>query len=181
MDPDEARRKFDESFFWAVGIVVVIFLSIILQNTQNLDPGDPNMEARPTVSENTKTTKEEIWDADLKQEEEKKVEIKMQESKLDTIIDCRTIFDPFHPEKITGYNVFVQYFDLDVLTGHIYGEKLHLQNHGNIIELAIPTSINERTLVYVRAGDREWTTKSEPNQVFILPHMFQIYLKKIPK
>jgi len=134
MDPYEARQKFDENYFWA-----------------NLDPGDPNMEARPTVSENTKTTKEEIWDADLKQEEEKKVEIKMQESKLDTIIDCRTIFDPFHPEKITG---------------HICGEKLHLQNHGNIIELAIPTSINERTLVYVRAGDTEWTTKSEPNQVF---------------
>ena len=181
MDPDEARRKFDESFFWAVGIVFVIFLSIILQNTQNLDPGDPNMEARPTVSEYTKTTKEDIWDADLKQEEEKKVEIKMQESKLDTIIDCRTIFDPFHPEKITGYIIFTQPFDIIFLTGHIYGEKLHLQNHGNIIELAIPTSINERTLVYVRAGDREWTTKSEPNQVSSQSHMFQIYFKKIPK
>jgi len=131
MDPDEPRRKFDESFFWA-----------------NLDPGDPNTEARPTVSEKTK---EDIWDADLKQEEEKKVEIKMQESKLDTIIDCRTFFDPFHPEKITG---------------HIYEEKLHLKNVGDSIELAIPTSINERTLVWVRAGDREWTTKSEPNQVF---------------
>jgi len=134
MDPDEATQKFDESFFWA-----------------NLDPGDPNMEARPTVSEKTKHPKEDIWDADLKQEGEKKVKIKMQESEVDTIIDCRTILNPFHPEKITG---------------HIYGEKLHLQNYGDVIELAIPTSINERTLVWVRAADREWTTKSEPNQVF---------------
>ena len=165
MDPDEARRKFDESFFWAVGIVFFIYLSIILKNTQNLDPGDPNTEARPTVSEKTK---EDIWDADLQQKEEKKVEIKMQESKLDTIIDCRTFFDPFHPEKITGYNIFAQCFDINFLTGHIYGEKLHLQNYGDVIELAIPTSINERTLVWVRAGDREWTTKSEPNQVFNL-------------
>jgi len=109
------------------------------------------MEARPTVSEKTKHPKEDIWDADLKQEGEKKVKIKMQESEVDTIIDCRTILNPFHPEKITG---------------HIYGEKLHLQNYGDVIELAIPTSINERTLVWVRAADREWTTKSEPNQVF---------------
>jgi len=134
MDPDEARRKFEESFFCA-----------------NLDPGDPNMETRPTFSEKTKTTEEDIWDADLKQEEEKKVEIQMKESELQTIIVCRTIFDPFHSEKITG---------------HIYGEKLQLRNHGDIIEVAIPTSIKERTLVWVSAADREWTTKSEPNQVF---------------
>ena len=133
-----------------------------------MDPGDPNMEARPTVSEKTKHPKEEIWDADLKQEGEKKVKIKMQESEVDTIIDCRTILNPFHPEKITGYNIFAQCFDINFLTGHIYGEKLHLQNYGDVIELAIPTSINERTLVWVRAGDREWTTKSEPNQVFNL-------------
>jgi len=138
MDPDEARQKFEESFFWA-----------------NLDPGDPNIEARSTISETTKTTKEDIWDADLKEEEEKKVEIKMEESELETIIVCRTIFDPFHSEKITG---------------HIYGEKLQLRNHGDIIEVAIPTSINKRTLVWVSAGagagSREWTTKSQPNQVF---------------
>jgi len=134
MDPDEARQKFEESFFWA-----------------NLDPGDPNIEARSTISETTKTTKEDIWDADLKEEEEKKVEIKMEESELETIIVCRTIFDPFHSEKITG---------------HIYGEKLQLRNHGDIIEVAIPTSINERILVWVCSGDREWTTKSKPNQVF---------------
>jgi len=144
MDPDEARRKFEESFFWA-----------------NLDPGDPDVVASQTFSEtsrttatfsdNSRATEEGIWDADLKQEEEKKVEIKMQESELDTIINCRTTFDPFHSEKIAG---------------HIYGEKLQLRNHGDIIEIAIPTSINERTLVWVRAGNREWTTKSEPNQVF---------------
>jgi len=133
IDPDDARRKFEESFFWA-----------------NLDPGDPNSEARPTFADKTTNT-EKVWDAELKQEGEKKVEIKMQESELQTIIDCRTIFDPFHPEKTTG---------------HIYGEKLHLQNYGDIIEIAIPTSINNRTLVWVRAGDREWATKSEPSQVF---------------
>jgi len=135
MDPDEARRKFEESFFWAL----------------NLDPGDPNMETRPTFSEKTKTTEEDIWDADLKQEEEKKVEVKMKEYELETIIVCKTIFDPIHSEKITG---------------HIFGEKLQLRNHGDIIEVAIPTSINERTLVRVAAAGREWTTKSEPNQVF---------------
>ena len=69
---------------------------------QNLDPGDPNIKARPTFEENTKTREEDVWDAELKQEGEKKVEIKMQESELQTIIDCRTIFDPFHSEKITG-------------------------------------------------------------------------------
>lgn len=134
MDTDEARRHFEESFFWA-----------------NLDPGDPNIEARPTFAENTTTTKEDVWDAELQQEGEKKVEIKMQESELQTIIDCRTTFDPFHSEKTTG---------------HIYGEELHIGNYGDIIEFAIPTSINEKTLVWVRAGDREWATKSEPNQVF---------------
>ena len=45
---------------------------------------------------------EDVWDAELKQEGEQKVEVKMQESELQTIIDCRTIFDPFHSEKITG-------------------------------------------------------------------------------
>jgi len=65
MDPDEARRHFEESFFWA-----------------NLDPGDPNIEARPTFEENTKPREEDVWDAELKQEGEKKVEIKMQESEL---------------------------------------------------------------------------------------------------
>jgi len=133
MDPEEARRKFEESFFWA-----------------NLDPGDPNIEARPTFAENTTTT-ENVWDAELKEESEKKVEIKMQESELQTIIDCRTIFDREKTEKRTG---------------HIYGEKLTFKNFNDIIEITIPTSINERTLVWVRAGDREWATKSEPNQVF---------------
>ena len=67
---------------------------------------------------------------------------------------------------------------MDLLTGHIYGEKLHLQNYGDIIEIAIPTSINNRTLVWVRVGDREWATKSEPNQVFqSVSHIFQICLK----
>jgi len=138
MDPEEARRKFEESFFWA-----------------NLDPGDPNIEAfaeNTTTTENT-TTAEKVWDAELKEEGEKKVEIKMQESELQTIIDCRTIFDREKTEKRTG---------------HIYGEKLTFKNFNDsdIIEIAIPTSINERTLVWVRAGDREWATKSEPNQVF---------------
>jgi len=55
---------------------------------------------------------------------------------------------------------------MNPLTGHIYGEKLQLRNYGEIIEFAIPTSVNETTLVWVRAGDREWATKSEPNQVF---------------
>ena len=49
---------------------------------QNLDPGDPNIKARPTFEENTKTREEDVWDAELKQEGEKKVEIKMQESEL---------------------------------------------------------------------------------------------------
>ena len=61
----------------------------------------------------------------------------------------------------------VQYVEMiDPLTGHIYGEKLTFKNFNDIIEIAIPTSINERTLVWVRAGGREWATKSEPNQVF---------------
>jgi len=129
MDPDEAKQKFEKSFFRA-----------------NWDPGDPNFLAWPTF--------EGVWDTDLKQEEEMKVEVKMQESELETIIDCRTIFDPFHPEKITG---------------HIYDKKLHIQNHGDIVEVAVPTSIKPKltqTLVWVCAGDREWTTTSEPNQVF---------------
>ena len=75
-----------------------------------MDPGDPNIEARSTISETTKTTKEDIWDADLKEEEEKKVEIKMEESELETIIVCRTIFDPFHSEKITGDKIFCPIF-----------------------------------------------------------------------
>lgn len=135
-DPDEARRKFKESFFWA-----------------NLDPGDLNIEASPTsTTTTTTTTEEDVWDAGLKEEDKKKVEIKMQESADNLQIDCRTMFDPFQSEKITG---------------DIYGEKLQLRNYaGEIIEFAIPTSINERTLVWVRAGDREWETKSEPNQVF---------------
>ena len=64
----------------------------------------------------------------------------------------------------------VQYVEMiDLLTtGHIYSEKLTFKNFNDsdIIEISIPTSINERTLVWVRAGDREWATKSEPNQVF---------------
>ena len=61
----------------------------------------------------------------------------------------------------------VQCVETDLLTtGHIYGEKLTFKNFNDIIEIAIPTSINERTLVWVRAGGREWATKSEPNQVF---------------
>ena len=71
---------------------------------QNLDPGDPNIEAfaeNTTTTENT-TTAEKVWDAELKEESEKKVEIKMQESELQTIIDCRTIFDREKTEKRTG-------------------------------------------------------------------------------
>jgi len=132
-DPDEARKKFKESFFLA-----------------NLDPGDLNIEASPTST--TTTTEEDVWDAGLKEEGKKKVEIKMQESADNLQIDCRTIFDPFQSEKITG---------------DIYGEKLQLRNYaGEIIEFAIPTSINERTLVWVSAGDKKWETKSEHNQVF---------------
>ena len=40
-----------------------------------------------------------------------------------------------------------------------------LNSYGDIIEMAIPTSIKKRTLTWVRAGNREWTTNSEPNQV----------------
>ena len=61
---------------------------------------------------------------------------------------------------------------MNLLTGHIYGEKLQLRNYGDIIEFAIPTSINERTLVWVRAGEREWATKSAPNQVSNLSHIY---------
>ena len=64
---------------------------------------------------------------------------------------------------------------MNLLTGDIYGEKLQLRNYaGEIIEFAIPTSINERILVWVRAGDREWETKSEPNQVFYFDFLRQI-------
>ena len=74
---------------------------------------------------------------------------------------------------------FAQSFETHLLTGHIYGEKLQLRNHGDIIEVAIPTSINERILVWVCSGDREWTTKSKPNQVLNL--FYSEFVEKIKK
>ena len=100
IDPDDARRKFEESFFWAVGGILLFPLHSPIP-FQNLDPGNPNSEARPTFADKTTNT-EKVWDAELKQEGEKKVEIKMQESELQTIIDCRTIFDREKTEKRTG-------------------------------------------------------------------------------
>ena len=47
---------------------------------QNMDPGDPNIlggQTFPTTfEENRKTTEEDIWDNDLEQEEEMKVEVR---------------------------------------------------------------------------------------------------------
>jgi len=83
-DPDEARRKFEGSFFCS-----------------NLDPGDINIKPT-TTSTATTTTEEDVWDDELKEAGKKKVEIKMQESADDLQIDCWTIFDLYNPEKITG-------------------------------------------------------------------------------
>ena len=98
----------------------------------------------------------------------------MAESELETIVDCKTIFDPLRSEKTTGCtylpNLLNCDIDINLLTVCIYGEKIHLLNYGDRIEMAIPTSIKPQqtqTLGWVRAGHKEWTTKSLPNQVLL--------------
>ena len=48
------------------------------------------------------TTIEDIWDPELRQEEETKVEVHVKDSATDTIVHFWTTFDHFHPEKKTG-------------------------------------------------------------------------------
>ena len=107
------------------------------------------------------------------QSKHQNIQAKMQESELETTIDCRTIFDPLKSEKTTGYNIFPNLLNCNIslITVCIYDEKIHLRNYGEKIEIAIPTSLKPKrtqTLVWVRAGHREWTTKAQPNQVFYL-------------
>ena len=83
---------------------------IIEFSLQNLDPGDPKVAGSQTLPEDSTfsenqistTTIEDIWDPELRQEEETKVEVHVKDSATDTIVHFWTTFDHFHPEKKTG-------------------------------------------------------------------------------
>ena len=75
-----------------------------------MDPGDPKVAGSQTLPEDSTfsenqistTTIEDIWDPELRQEEETKVEVHVKDSATDTIVHFWTTFDHFHYEKKTG-------------------------------------------------------------------------------
>ena len=164
MDPDEARRNFEESFFWAVSGVLLCLPSS--SRRSEFGPRRPKLWSKTDIWRKHKNQRRRCLGRWIETGRWK--EGWNQDARIWTA-DNRRLQDHLWPfpfgKDYRWQNIVVQSFEMNLLTGHIYGEELHIGNYGDIIEFAIPTSINERTLVWIRAGDREWATKSEPNQV----------------
>jgi len=126
----DARKMFEEAFFQEV-----------------LDPGDPRIldlkQAAPKASK-------DIWDlSSSEKEEEKKIEITVDGN----WIDCKAVFDPYHPELIKGY---------------IDDEELIMKNTGDIIEFKLPGHLATKRLAFVKVGNQETTIQSiAPNMDYL--------------
>jgi len=130
----DARKMFEAAFFQEV-----------------LDPGDPRILDLKQAS--SKASKD-IWDlSSSEKEEEKKIEITVDGNCVAVNVDCKAVFDPYHPELIKGY---------------IDNEELIMKNTGDIIEFKIPGWLNDKRLAFVKAGNQETTIQSiAPNMDYL--------------